>query len=106
MSLFFFTLTVTAPVSFIFYMFSAGVGSPDQLLQVMVPIVSNEVCNRPESYDGQITDTMVCAGYEEGGKDSCQVYSIQLHTSMDRNNNRPITDSIHESERLLQRVQT
>lgn len=39
------------------------------LMEVAVPIVENEVCNR--SY-GTITGNMVCAGYADGGKDSCQ----------------------------------
>ena len=38
------------------------------LMEVAVPIVSNAQCNR--SY-GYITDNMLCAGYEAGGKDSC-----------------------------------
>lgn len=39
------------------------------LMEVEVPIVENEVCNR--AY-GTITENMVCAGYADGGKDSCQ----------------------------------
>jgi len=49
-----------------------GVEYPDKLMQVNVPLVSNETCNLPASYDGSITDAMLCAGYKEGGKDSCQ----------------------------------
>ena len=30
------------------------------------------MCNRQASYDGQITGTMLCAGFAQGGKDSCQ----------------------------------
>ncbi len=43
--------------------------STNVLMEVTVPIVDNDLCNR--SY-GIITDTMLCAGYVEGGKDSCQ----------------------------------
>lgn len=39
------------------------------LMEVAVPIVSNEACNG--AY-GTIKDTMVCAGYAEGGMDACQ----------------------------------
>ncbi|MGR9438388.1 serine protease (plasmid) [Rhizobium leguminosarum] len=39
---------------------------------VDIPIVSTSICNAPQSYDGQITDQMICAGNAEGGKDSCQ----------------------------------
>lgn len=36
-----------------------------------IPILSDEDCDN--SYPGMITDAMFCAGYLEGGKDSCQV---------------------------------
>lgn len=42
------------------------------LNKVIVPIVSNEDANVPGSYNGQIDDTMLAAGYAAGGKDSCQ----------------------------------
>jgi secreted trypsin-like serine protease len=48
-----------------------GPGSVD-LLGVAVPIVSNTVCNQPESYNGDIKDSMLCAGERAGGVDSCQ----------------------------------
>jgi len=50
-------------------------GSPfrsNALLEVDVPIVSNATCNAPASYDGAVTDNMLCAGFADGGKDSCQ----------------------------------
>lgn len=40
-----------------------------QLMEVEVPIIENELCNR--AY-GIINENMLCAGYAEGGKDSCQ----------------------------------
>jgi secreted trypsin-like serine protease len=42
---------------------------PDALRQVSVPIVSNATCN--QSYGGDITANMICAGYVHGGQDSC-----------------------------------
>lgn len=42
------------------------------LNKVVVPIVSSEEANRPESYDGGVDETMIAAGYAGGGKDSCQ----------------------------------
>jgi hypothetical protein len=40
-------------------------------MQVDVPIVANEECTK--HYDNKITPRMICAGYPEGGQDSCQV---------------------------------
>ena len=41
-----------------------------ELLGVLVPVISREACNAPDSYNGTITVNMICAG--EKGKDSCQ----------------------------------
>lgn len=41
-----------------------------ELLGVLVPVISREACNAPDSYNGTITTNMICAG--EKGKDSCQ----------------------------------
>lgn len=39
---------------------------------VEVPILSDNDCEN--SYPGRITESMMCAGYLEGGKDACQVF--------------------------------
>ncbi|XP_061416313.1 transmembrane protease serine 3-like [Lethenteron reissneri] len=49
----------------------SGTASPT-LQEVMVPILSTETCNAVNSYNGQITSRMVCAGYMAGGQDACQ----------------------------------
>jgi secreted trypsin-like serine protease len=46
-----------------------GGNSSTTLMEVSLPVVSNDECNR--SY-GIITDNMLCAGLAEGGVDSCQ----------------------------------
>ena len=51
---------------------SSGGQSPDKLMEVDVPYVTNEICNSAEAYGGQVQDTEMCAGFKEGGKDSCQ----------------------------------
>lgn len=45
---------------------------PNMLQKVNIPLVSTAVCNVKEAYDGDIKDSMLCAGYKAGGKDSCQ----------------------------------
>jgi secreted trypsin-like serine protease len=51
---------------------TSGGEMPDKLMAVAVPYVTNEVCNSPEAYDGQIQNTEICGGLKAGGKDSCQ----------------------------------
>lgn len=47
-------------------------GQPTVMRELDVPIVSREVANAKNAYDGEIDETMIAAGYAEGGKDSCQ----------------------------------
>ena len=49
---------------------TTGEDFPNKLHEVQVPVVSNKECSA--SYSGGITENMVCAGLEKGGKDSCQ----------------------------------
>ncbi|XP_038135056.1 transmembrane protease serine 9-like isoform X1 [Cyprinodon tularosa] len=45
--------------------------SPQNLMEVKVPVVGNRQCKC--SYgESTITENMICAGLQEGGKDSCQ----------------------------------
>ena len=44
---------------------------PDVLHHAVVPLVSRDTCNAPLSYDGLIGDGQLCAGFPEGGVDSC-----------------------------------
>lgn len=42
------------------------------LRAVVVPVVSQEKCSENYSIYGlEITDTMICAGFDEGGKSAC-----------------------------------
>ncbi len=45
---------------------------PKALRQVKVPLASRSNCNDANSYQGGITARMFCAGFNGGGKDSCQ----------------------------------
>jgi len=45
---------------------------PTVLRCVTVPVVETDQCNAPTSYNGLITESMICMGYIEGGnKDAC-----------------------------------
>jgi len=41
----------------------------DVLLKTSLPIVANEICN--QSYNGDVKETMFCAGFAQGGTDAC-----------------------------------
>lgn len=45
---------------------------PRILQKVEVPLVTPKACNSSTAYNGQVSDRMLCAGLEQGGKDSCQ----------------------------------
>eukprot|EP00533_Pseudo-nitzschia_delicatissima_P003776 CAMPEP_0116090986 /NCGR_PEP_ID=MMETSP0327-20121206/7260_1 /TAXON_ID=44447 /ORGANISM="Pseudo-nitzschia delicatissima, Strain B596" /LENGTH=458 /DNA_ID=CAMNT_0003582299 /DNA_START=73 /DNA_END=1449 /DNA_ORIENTATION=- len=45
---------------------------PEFLQQLTVTSLTNEICNSKDSYDGLLTDNMLCAGYLEGGKGVCR----------------------------------
>ena len=51
---------------------SGGHKLPYVLQKVELPLVTHEECNSPASYNGEVKDHAICAGYKQGGKDSCQ----------------------------------
>lgn len=51
---------------------SQGGNGPDYIHNVTVPTISTQDCNAPTSYGGLVKDSMLCAGFTDGGKDSCQ----------------------------------
>ncbi|CAK9303189.1 unnamed protein product [Gordionus sp. m RMFG-2023] len=42
------------------------------LNEVCIPMMSPKLCNSTDYYNGRLTRTMTCAGYEQGGKDACK----------------------------------
>ncbi|XP_007933100.1 enteropeptidase [Orycteropus afer afer] len=54
----------------------------DILQEAVVPLLSNDRCQQQMS-EYNITENMVCAGYEEGGIDSCQVQNGIVAKNMD-----------------------
>jgi len=51
----------------------AGTGDNTVLRQVLTPIIATKTCNGTDSWAGEITDAMVCAGYKDGQKGICNV---------------------------------
>ncbi|XP_018586334.2 transmembrane protease serine 2-like isoform X1 [Scleropages formosus] len=48
-------------------------GNPsNRLNEVQVSLISRDTCNSPQVYNGQITNSMICAGDLDGGVDACQ----------------------------------
>ncbi|XP_061310255.1 trypsin I-P38-like isoform X2 [Pezoporus flaviventris] len=52
---------------------SSGSAYPDTLQCLNAPVLSSSACSN--AYPGDITDNMICVGFLEGGKDSCQKVS-------------------------------
>lgn len=56
-------------------LFYSGTGSDTVLKQTIMPIVDRDTCNKTNGiFVGQITPYMICAGWEEGKNDACQVH--------------------------------
>ncbi len=51
---------------------SEGGSFPINLRKVTLPLASRSNCNDANSYNGQITSNMLCAGRDSGGIDTCQ----------------------------------
>ncbi|NXX52020.1 TRY1 protein, partial [Tricholaema leucomelas] len=49
---------------------SSGSSYPDNLQCLKAPVLPASDCSK--AYPGQITSNMICVGFLEGGKDSCQ----------------------------------
>lgn len=45
---------------------------PTKLFEAQVPLISRDVCNMPEIYNGIIHERALCAGTAEGGVGPCQ----------------------------------
>ncbi|XP_066297660.1 mannan-binding lectin serine protease 1-like isoform X2 [Branchiostoma lanceolatum] len=42
----------------------------NELREVFLPLVDTDICNK--TYDWTVTSDMICAGFQEGGKDACR----------------------------------
>ena len=52
---------------------SLGTADNKYLQQLDVPFISQETCSQRSWYGTAMRDYMICAGYEQGRKDTCQV---------------------------------
>ena len=68
--------------------------TPELLQGVMLPLISTELCTIIDDRDrdrnmgvekGELPENMICAGYEEGDKDSCKGDSGGPMTQFDKN---------------------
>merc|ERR1712062_49704 len=62
---------------------------PKKLYWVSLPVITNEKCN--EGYKGEVLDSMLCAGFESGGKAGCSGDSGGPLICPNENNNPIIT---------------
>lgn len=61
------------------YLYTGGPAS-NILLEVQLPVISNEQCKQAYSKfkDAEIDNRVLCAAYRQGGKDACQVFEFDL----------------------------
>jgi hypothetical protein len=64
----------TSCLSSHYKLFYSGTGSDTVLKQTIMPIVDRDTCNKTKDMVGYITPYMICAGWEEGKNDACQVH--------------------------------
>ena len=70
--------------------------SPTVLHEVSVPIISNDECYEwfsEAGYAKPVPKTMMCAGFKEGGKDSCQVIINRIHTIIALSRLKPLLNT-------------
>jgi len=60
-------------------LFFTGADYEPTVNEVQVPVLDRDLCNTwLKQKDVNITEGMICAGYQQGGKDACQVIKIKL----------------------------
>lgn len=50
------------------------------LQEAEVQLIDTRTCNQRDWYNGHVSDNMICAGFDKGGVDTCQVtFSVTLY---------------------------
>lgn len=49
-----------------------------KLREAEVGLIDYKICNSSSVYQGELTPRMMCAGYMQGGRDSCQVRFLPM----------------------------
>ncbi|XP_066290427.1 apolipoprotein(a)-like [Branchiostoma lanceolatum] len=49
-----------------------GTGGEGVLKQLFLPLIPTQKCNSTSFYNGRLQTSMLCAGFEKGGQDSCR----------------------------------
>ncbi|XP_078687757.1 uncharacterized protein LOC144919944 [Branchiostoma floridae x Branchiostoma belcheri] len=49
-----------------------GTGGEGALKQLFLPLIPTQKCNSTNFYNGRLHTSMLCAGFEKGGQDSCR----------------------------------
>ncbi|XKL66668.1 hypothetical protein PGB90_010088 [Kerria lacca] len=76
-------------------------GKPACILRVVnVPIINQETCVSRYP-NGMVTENMMCAGYDEGQKDSCQVLISLMQRRHKQNTNIKRNIKLHRKQKLL-----
>ncbi|WP_171180671.1 serine protease [Ruegeria sp. HKCCD8929] len=85
------TVSAQSPITFTGWTALTEGGSvPSVMQKLSLPLVSNQECNKSESYDGSVTEAMVCADHSPEGFAPCHVSSGGGATAVNENSREPI----------------